>query len=37
MGKKGEDAGTELPTEEAKLPTGAEGGEDPDRKDRYRY
>ncbi|XP_003488904.1 synapse-associated protein 1-like isoform X2 [Bombus vosnesenskii] len=33
MGKKGEDAGTELPTEEAKLPTGAEGGEDPDRKD----
>lgn len=36
MGKKGEDAGTELPTEE-KLPTGTEGGEDPDRKDRYRY
>ncbi|XP_048267666.1 synapse-associated protein of 47 kDa-like isoform X3 [Bombus affinis] len=32
MGKKGEDAGTELPTEE-KLPTGTEGGEDPDRKD----
>ncbi|XP_060817115.1 synapse-associated protein of 47 kDa-like isoform X3 [Bombus pascuorum] len=32
MGKKGEDAGTELPTEE-KLPTGTEGGEDLDRKD----